>query len=565
MQAIDFTKPILNISVLSATEVVSHRQYVEDVEAYLKNLREDLIGGRLVEAELIRDIDRLYLLGYFEEISVQTVPYRNGIELQFIVTPNPILKKVDFNGESIFTSDELSRPLYHKPGVVFNSKYFKEDIAYIKDQYQSYGYELFQIEESHLDSQNNLVFKLNEGKVRSIRWNGLSRVQSYILDRQFRTQPGTVLNSFFLRKDREMLLKLGYFSNVSPPRLEETLDRTEVDIVFDVTEMQSNRVGLGLELEQVENEVVGFFRGDLSHVLIHSDLLSGKTQLGHKDGEIDVRTYSLHYYQPWFLNWIPLSFETNAWWTTQEERISVDLDSSFENTRIGADIVFGLPLFYDRLHFRTRFLIESVSPNVFLDKYNFEKYGVQSISFQIQYTDLEDMFNPRGGIKWLIRAERSMDLGEFENPLIFSRYRFDASTYFGLSERSVLGVHMGLGYFITDQDITTFEREKFELGGAATLRGFKEHRAFVGDRRFLLNLEYRWDVTDSIQWVVFYDVGTTLDYGLDITFDSFHHGRGIGIRFFTPLGPLRFDLAQGVEAGGEIHDLILHFSLGQLF
>jgi translocation and assembly module TamA len=57
---------------------------------------------------------------------------------------------------------------------------------------------------------------------------------------------------------------------------------------------------------------------------------------------------------------------------------------------------------------------------------------------------------------------------------------------------------------------------------------------------------------------VFYDIGNAIDdrRRLDPV-----HGRGVGARWKSPVGPVQLDLARGRESG-ETH---LHFSLGFSF
>ena len=61
-----------------------------------------------------------------------------------------------------------------------------------------------------------------------------------------------------------------------------------------------------------------------------------------------------------------------------------------------------------------------------------------------------------------------------------------------------------------------------------------------------------------MQGVVFVDWGAA--FSGDLSGSEMKMGRGIGVRFFTPLAPIRFDYGLG-----EDNSFILHFGLGQLF
>ena len=112
--------------------------------------------------------------------------------------------------------------------------------------------------------------------------------------------------------------------------------------------------------------------------------------------------------------------------------------------------------------------------------------------------------------------------------------------------------------------------EQFFVGGAETLRGYREDR-FWGNRMMLLNAEYRHPMGKSLTGVVFADYGdaweqstpiiadpTKFDFTQHNSFDP-HLGVGIGIRVITPIGPLRLDYGRGTEGGRT------HFSIGHAF
>jgi outer membrane protein insertion porin family len=115
---------------------------------------------------------------------------------------------------------------------------------------------------------------------------------------------------------------------------------------------------------------------------------------------------------------------------------------------------------------------------------------------------------------------------------------------------------------------------RFFLGGSTTIRGYDYERVGPtapdgtptgGDLFVLANLEWRVPVYRGFGVVLFSDVGNVLG-----AIDDFRPGQikgsvGLGIRYSTPIGPIRFDYGhqlapQGNEAAGRFH-----FSIGQAF
>jgi translocation and assembly module TamA len=106
----------------------------------------------------------------------------------------------------------------------------------------------------------------------------------------------------------------------------------------------------------------------------------------------------------------------------------------------------------------------------------------------------------------------------------------------------------------------------FRTGGDQTVRGYAyeslgvaQSGAIVGGRRLLVaSAEYvRW-IGESWGMAVFADTGNAWDSGVR---PSLANGYGVGVRFRTPIGPIRADLAYGQVTG----DVRLHFSVGYSF
>ena len=108
--------------------------------------------------------------------------------------------------------------------------------------------------------------------------------------------------------------------------------------------------------------------------------------------------------------------------------------------------------------------------------------------------------------------------------------------------------------------------EQYFLGGANTLRGYREDR-FWGNNLFLSSVELRQAIAPKFKVVAFMDVGEAWggDYS-NVNIAGFsqnafqpHVGTGVGLRVGTPLGQVRLDFGYGDE-GGRVH-----FGVGSSF
>ena len=106
----------------------------------------------------------------------------------------------------------------------------------------------------------------------------------------------------------------------------------------------------------------------------------------------------------------------------------------------------------------------------------------------------------------------------------------------------------------------------FRTGGDQTVRGYafeslgvRQGDAIVGGRRLAVaSVEYTHWIGESWGLAVFADAGNAWDKGT-----SFEPalGYGVGVRFRTPIGPIRADLAYGEETSA----FRIHFSVGYTF
>ena len=114
---------------------------------------------------------------------------------------------------------------------------------------------------------------------------------------------------------------------------------------------------------------------------------------------------------------------------------------------------------------------------------------------------------------------------------------------------------------------------RYYLGGAGTVRGYgyqgigpeDEDGDPMGARSYqLVNLETRFKVTEEMGFVCFLDGGMAYTQEmpkLDLDMDW---GAGVGVRYFTPIGPVRFDVAVPIKDDAN-PPVQFYISIGQAF
>ena len=123
--------------------------------------------------------------------------------------------------------------------------------------------------------------------------------------------------------------------------------------------------------------------------------------------------------------------------------------------------------------------------------------------------------------------------------------------------------------------------ERFFAGGDTSIRGFELDRVGApdtissngyptgGNAVLLLNGELRFPVWKKVGAVVFVDGGNVFRRVNEFDIGELRGSYGFGIRYHSPIGPVRVDLGFKMDrriVAGALEPLtVFHFSLGQAF
>ena len=80
-----------------------------------------------------------------------------------------------------------------------------------------------------------------------------------------------------------------------------------------------------------------------------------------------------------------------------------------------------------------------------------------------------------------------------------------------------------------------------------------------------LGVELRTRINDTFGFVTFFEGGTVYDTTLPDLSQRLFWGTGVGLRYFSPIGPLRFDIATPLDRRPSDAVIQVYISLGQAF
>jgi outer membrane protein insertion porin family len=123
--------------------------------------------------------------------------------------------------------------------------------------------------------------------------------------------------------------------------------------------------------------------------------------------------------------------------------------------------------------------------------------------------------------------------------------------------------------------------ERFFTGGESTIRGYALDSVGApntltpsgfpigGDASVVLNAELRVPIRGAIGGVVFVDGGNVFARAADLDLTALRGSAGFGIRYRSPIGPIRLDMGfkldRRVIGSGPEPRFAFHFSIGQAF
>jgi outer membrane protein insertion porin family len=134
--------------------------------------------------------------------------------------------------------------------------------------------------------------------------------------------------------------------------------------------------------------------------------------------------------------------------------------------------------------------------------------------------------------------------------------------------RGLAGIVQGYG----GEEVPIFER--FFLGGATTLRGQstrsvapKDDQGEVigGTSELLFSTELLIPIVPRFRLALFFDAGNAYGFGTDFDPTNLRLGAGVGVRFFSPLGPLRLDLGYNLDREPGEKQYQVNFTVGSPF
>ncbi len=168
------------------------------------------IGSPYQENVVSDDLKRLYLLGFFSDIKIDTQDYKDGTKIIISVAERPIIEKIGFSGMKRITlkDEKLKEQLKSKETQYLDYPNLAEDVRILKKMYEKIGYSQVQIDyKVDIDNETNkakIQFNVVEGKkarIKDIIVEGNKAFKKGRILRLMKTKRAWFFNAGVLKED----------------------------------------------------------------------------------------------------------------------------------------------------------------------------------------------------------------------------------------------------------------------------------------------------------------------------------------------------------------------------
>lgn len=201
-------------------------------------------------------------------------------------------------------------------------------------------------------------------------------------------------------------------------------------------------------------------------------------------------------------------------------------------------------------------------------------YNIAGVPLSVSYDTTDNPLDPSKGLRFSGTAEPFAYLGNAGAGPAMLKGQLSAYQALDEAARYVLAGRLAAGAVLGAGLLDVPPQRRFYVGGGGTLRGFdyqsQSPRNAAGDiigglSYVAASFEARIKITDTIGLVPFVDIGAA---SADNTpqFSDLGIGAGLGLRYYSPIGPLRLDVAVPVANAEEGQTGYgVYISIGQAF
>jgi outer membrane protein insertion porin family len=527
---------------------------------------------------------------------IELSPDRRSLTLTYFIEEGDSYNvgTISVGGELLTkTSDDLLEKAKTKSQDVADTSKIREDIFALSAIYGDEGYAYANVvpnfEFFHDQKKVNITYLVQPGKqvtIREIRVSGNASNRDKVILREMQITEGDLYNATKIRQSKQNLDRLSLFQTVtvSTPK-DSTGDY--VDIVVQVEEKETGSFNIGAGFNTLESfQIIG--RLEKRSIFGYGSDISLNAQIGKL-----TQIFNLSYSDEHFLD---------TKWGMNLNLFNIGRRfNNFSLTSTGGTLGFDYPLYTKGLErVRAGLSYSLVNQDLANLRPTVEKLFIggltSSMTFSLSRDTRNKVVDPSEGT--FARVTEEVAGSVFGGDNSFSKTELDARWFFPVLHKkripiisdSVIAFRVNTGYVGPLDDggkVPLFER--YFPGGVFSIRGFQlrslgpkirvatsnDVGAFAtsdfvygGNKQLIFNAEYIFPIIKpaNINGVFFFDMGNAFDNGQSmITLAGQRQSAGFELRWFSPLGPLRFAWGFPLDRTEDEKLLNFDFTFGSLF
>ena len=540
-------------------------------------------GARLYE--LPQEVELLYKSHGFSETRVELTFDREENKLKPILTIDEgrqdKIDSISIQGEALFSEEVL----FAKIGGVQDGPFFQPDIQKDIERLKRYylnqgvrGTEIVAVIEQVQDNLYSVRFEIEEGhkiQIENIIITGYQATRKKTISREFLLHEGDFAHYDAIRETKRKLERLGIFTEVIIDEIPISSDR--INLLVGVREGARNYASLGIGME-TRNQPRTYavwdyaFRPRGTAELIRYNIFGTAAQAGLV-GQLSSRETRgvFSWRQPYFFG-LPMETYFNAW-------LEKEARTSFTYKGSGISLTTVKPIsktenmdFLATLRYARRIITKlNIIEASEIDRLFFP-FSTTAISGSYIWERRDDPFNPTGGFFFSSVLEWAFPYFGTESDFwktfnkfqifapVFSDVTFGATVRLGLAKGRV-PIH-----------------ERFFAGGSNSFRGvaFDElgpkdpgsSKPVGGKALLLFNFELAFPIIPAFKnlyGTLFFDKGNVFERRKQVSLAGLRNALGLGLKYKTPLGPVRLELGWNLDPVLGEKSLIGLITIGNVF
>ncbi len=476
--------------------------------------------------------------------------------------------RVRIAGDLLKSRKELQSLVTVKEGKVFSRAALRKSVLALTDLYANQGYANANVvpftNKNPQDLTIDLKLDIEQGDlihIEKIKISGNTKTRDKVIRRELPLIEGDLYSASKIKSSRRRLRNLGYFEEVNITTSAGSR-RDLNDLNIEVSEKPTGSFTVGAGYSSVDSFIA---QGSINQAnfLGYGLRLDASATLGGVS-----QYYRIGVMDPYFLD---------TRWTAGFDLYKTERQwTDFSENATGGALKVGHPIGrYSRSLLTYRYedkeifdVAENINSSFFRDQEG--KFTLSSVTGTLSRNTTDYRLDPSRGSVSLFSAEYS-GLGGTEK---FAKFKIRHRHFFPMFWGTVLSLNGDIGYIVKTSDKAIPISEKFFLGGLRSVRGFetyevgpKDGDSFVGgEKSAYFNIDYLFPISKKfgMKGVLFFDIGNAW-LGDEAYFSDMRYSAGYGIRWSSPMGPLRLELGYNLDPRDNEKSSVFEFSIGSFF